>query len=552
MQLRPYQREMIDNVKTAWKKHRNVMIVLPTGSGKTVVFSKIIQNHKGRRLAIAHRQELIGQISCALAQNGVEHGLLGPSNVVKFVCRLHLERFNRVYYRPNSEVVVAGVDTLLRRRKKDEIKEWLKGVDLWVQDEAHHIQKNNKWGKAVEHCTNAYGLGVTATPLRADGRGLSRDTDGLMDHMIVGPSMRQIIDEGYLTDYRLFAPKSNLDLSKVDVSKVTGDYVRPQLCEAIGKSTIVGDVVYHYCKIACGKLGITFATDVETCSKLALEYNVAGVPAEVVSHKTDDRTRENILRRFKNREILQVCNVDLFGEGFDLPAVEVVSFARPTESYGLYVQQFGRALRLMEGKERAIIIDHVNNVIGRHGLPDKERRWSLGRRERGTTGKKGTPQYRACPQCTGVYERFRVSCPYCGYEPVPMTRSAPEFVDGDLTELDPSVLESLRGRVQYEDRSTEEIRADLLRKGCPEIGVMANIKRHNIKKKKRQSTRDLIALWSGFKQSEGLSLRERYRAFYCRYGTDVLSILIEDPKATDGLRAAIAKDICAMEKNNVS
>jgi DNA repair protein RadD len=232
---------------------------------------------------------------------------------------------------------------------------------------------------------NARGLGVTATPVRADGKGLGAHHDGVMHHIIEGAGMRDLIQQGFLTDYRIFAPPSDLDLTGV-TRAADGDYNKKQLKQRVRRSQIIGDVVAHYLRIAPGKLGLTFATDVETATEIANRYRAAGVPSEVVSAKTPTGQRIEILKRFKRREVMQLVNVDLFGEGFDLPALEVVSMARPTESYGLYCQQFGRVLRPLPGKTVGIIIDHVGNVV-RHGLPDKPRRWSLDRREKRTVVK---------------------------------------------------------------------------------------------------------------------------------------------------------------------
>ena len=233
---------------------------------------------------------------------------------------------------------------------------------------------------------NSRGLLVTANTERADGKGLGRHADGLADTLVEGPGMRDLINQGYLSDYRIFAPPSDLNLDGVEIGS-TGDFKQNQLKLRIKKSHVVGDVVEHYKRLANGKQGITFATDVETATEIAAQFNAAGVPAEAVSAKTPDRLRVEISRRFERGEIKQLVNVDLFGEGYDVPAVEVVSMARPTESFNLFCQQFGRSLRILEGKTGAIIIDHVGNVM-RHGLPDAYQAWTLDRREKGKRKKK--------------------------------------------------------------------------------------------------------------------------------------------------------------------
>ena len=530
MQLRPYQADGKNKVYLEWDNGKlYVLLVEPTGAGKTVIFSEIIKEHNGAVCAIAHRQELVSQISLALARDGVRHKIIGPKKVVRLCVSIHMAELGVSYYDPSSSVAVAGVDTLVRRF--DELQHWLNSVTLWVQDEAHHVLTGNKWGTAVEMFPNAKGLGVTATPCRADGKGLGRHADGVFDEMIIGPTMRDLINQGYLTDYRVFAPPSDLDLSQVTTS-ADGDYNKIKLKKAVQKSHVVGDVVSHYKRIAPGKLGITFASDVETATDIAAQFNAAGVPAAVVSAKTSDLDRITVLRRFKNRELKQLVNVDLFGEGFDLPAIEVVSMARPTQSYALFVQQFGRALRLMDGKTEAIIIDHVGNVV-RHGLPDAKREWTLDRREKRSKNKPDDAiPVRAClnTSCMAVYERVYKACPFCGHKPIPAPRSGPDQVDGDLTEITPDILAAMRGEIDHVDKAPEIIRDELNAKYMPRIGVLSNLKRHVERQEMQEALRASIAWWAGWQRAAGREDSESYRRFYFAFGVDVMTAQTLKPK----------------------
>jgi len=540
--LRPFQAELERRIYEAWGSGaRNVMPVSATGSGKTVVLSKILRDETGISAAIAHRQELVSQISIALARNGVRHRILGAkkgSNLTRVISALQVAELGYNYLDPNAKTGVGGVDTVIRMDAADP---FFKQARLIIQDEAHHVLKDNKWGIAASMFPNARSLLPTATPLRADGQGLGRHADGIVDAMVLAPSMRDIINMGYLTDYRIFAPPSDLDLSAVARSQATGDFNADQLRKAVHKSHITGDVVAHYLRLAPGKLGVTFAVDVEAATEIAKAFREADVPAEVVSAKTPDALRQQILRRFKNREILQLVNVDLFGEGFDLPAIEVVSFARPTESFSLYCQQFGRALRLMLSKEAAsvhagltddqrraaiaasekpvaYIIDHVGNVL-RHGLPDARREWSLDRRERRSSGKSDAIPMRVCvnPECIQPYERTYKCCPHCGHYPPPPNRSAPEFVDGDLLELDESTLAALRGEIARVDGD-----AVIPYGAAPEV-VGAVRKRHWERREGQQALRNMIAWWAGLESAQGRSESESYRRFYFKFGIDVAS-----------------------------
>jgi len=537
MKLRPYQEQVESATYAAWARgSKNVLAVLPTGAGKTVLFTKIMRDNPAPSIAIVHRQELVAQISIALGRHGVRHSIIAPMPTVKLIVAKHMNEFGRSWYDGSAPVTVAGVDTLIRRKNN------FNKFTLWVCDEAHHLQKNNKWGAAVEMFPNARGLGVTATPERADGRGLSVGNTGLFDEMIVGPSMRSLIDAGHLTDYRIFAPPNDIDLSDVTVG-ASGDYSKPKLKKAIEKSRVVGDVVDHYKKIAGGKLGVTFATDVETATEIAHQFNIAGVRAEVVSAKTDDRARSAILEQFKNRQVMQLVNVDLFGEGFDLPAIEVVSMARPTQSYSLYVQQFGRALRPLEGKVDAIIIDHVGNVV-RHGLPDMAREWTLdARASRGKTCNTGEIPVKACPKCTAVFEAFHKICPFCKHYAPPAGRDSIEFVDGDLTELDAATLAAMRGDISDVDMHKEEARALLAAKHIPIIGQMAGVKRHVARQEAQGPLRQALAWWATFQRHKGRTDEESYKVFYYKFGLDVLTAQTLKPVEAEALRHKLIGDM---------
>lgn len=522
MQLRPYQAKLHADIQGAWASGaRDVLAVLPTGGGKTVTFSHAAAHNDGGVVAIAHRQEIVSQISLTLARYQIRHRIIGPTSVVKICARLHTVELGRSYYDPNAPVAVAGVDTLVSRGASD-LGSFGHNVTLVIQDEAHHVLRANKWGQARDMFPNARGLGVTATPARADGAGLGRHADGVYDVMVEGPSMRALIGAGYLADYRIFAPASDVDLSNVTISNTTGDYNADKLRKAVHESHITGDVVQHYLRLANGMQGITFATDVEGAEQIAARFVAAGIPAAAVSAKTPDLERAALLRQFRAREIRQLVNCDLFGEGFDVPSVEVVSMARPTASFVLFCQQFGRALRPMDGKDRALIIDHVGNTL-RHGLPDAYRVWTLDRREKRAKGTAGPELLRACIWCTGIYPKRDKTCPHCGHTHVPAARSAPEFVDGDLTELDADVLARLRGAVAQVDLPPEEYRAQLAARYVPQLGQMRNVKLHVERQRAQAVLREAIAAWAGVRHAAGRSDDYIYRDFYLTFGTDILS-----------------------------
>ena len=517
--LRRDQSTFKANVIAAWLKHRFALGVAPTGWGKTVLFSDLIADEPGACVVIAHRHELVGQISLALARNGVRHRIVGSADLARECTTSHIDELGVNYIDPNSRVAAASVDTLIRKEGAD-WEQWFASVKLWVMDEAHHLLKHNKWGAAAALFVNARGLGVTAETERADGYGLGAMNDGVFEVMVEAPTMRDVINMGNLTDYRVFVPPSDLDLTNVPLSP-SGDFSPLKLAKATKASHITGDAVKHYLRLAPGKLGILFAVDIEDAIEKAQAFNDAGVPAEVVTSKTPTLLRRDIMKRFKRREILMLVNVDLFGEGFDLPAIEVVIMCRATQSFNLYKQQFGRALRKMSGKLWAIVIDHVGNVL-RHGLPDKVRVQSLGRpvpKSKREPDENDIP-LTYCSECSQPYTRDKCRCPFCEHKETPAARSGPEYVDGDLYELTQEVLAKMRGDA---DRVIGTGFIPIPEGVAPYVA--AGIRNKHLARAAAQvELRKTISLWAGWQQQiNSRADSEIYRLFYLTYGTDVLT-----------------------------
>lgn len=540
----------------AWSEPNvyNVMPVMPTGSGKTVTFCSIISDCQQPTVAIAHRQELVAQTALALNRERIPHGIIAPKPVIQQIVRAEHETHGHSSYHYRADVRVAGVDTLTGHDPADR---WLAAVRLVVIDEGHHVVQGNKWATAMQLFPNARGLFPTAHAIRADGSGLGRSADGLVDRLIIGPSCRELINRGYLTDYRLLCPSSDIDFSSVSIGN-TGDYSMPQLRAVTHKSNrIVGDVVKNYLKVAAGRLGVTFAVDIEAARELAIGYNAAGVPAEIITAKTPIGKRAQLMAQFRARQLLQLVSVDCLGEGVDVPAIEVVSMVRKTASFQLYAQQFGRSLRVMapgfdhrlheftdaerlaiiaaSPKPKAIIIDHVGNCIY-HGLPDVPQQYSLDRRPaRESRGNSDAIPLRVCISCAQPYERFRTCCPYCGAEvPMPGGRGTPEAVDGDLVELDPAVLARIRGEIARID------------------GVMfgpAYIQRAHAERQRAQAIlRDAMRLWGGWRTLVGESDREAQKRFYLTFGVDVETARTLGRPEAEALQARIVEQL---NKHNV-
>lgn len=515
---RNYQIKLDADSDEAWQNgHRNVIAVSPTGSGKTKFMGMKARKLTRPGVAIAHRKELVGQISTAMAELGVPHRLIAADGTIRNCIQRHIKVVGQSWVNPRASFTVSSIDTLLVRADDPGMAQWASEIGLWMVDEAHHLLEDNKWGRGIKLFPNAYGLGVTATPLRADRKSLSRLQGGVFDHMILGPTMRDLINSGSLCEYKVYVPPASMDRANLIIGS-TGDFTPNSMRDEARKHKvkIVGDIVQTYLRLAPGKRGICFAIDVEQAVDIAAAFNEAGVRAAAVSAQTPEAIRDATIDKFEYGKLDMLVNVDLFGEGFDVPAVEVVIMARPTESYGLYVQQFGRALRTLIGKLFGVIIDHVGNVL-RHGLPDAPRAWKLFDDEVGKRRKKdpNVIPITACTACYLPYEAFRTCCPFCGHKPVPAGRSTPEQVAGDLVELDPAVLKIMRGEADAIMRDNPVVVTDARTK------MIAQSWGERIEAQKE--LRDRIATWAWKYHVAGETDSEIQKRFWYRFGQDVLT-----------------------------
>ena len=443
IQLRDYQAEAVNLVRQAFAAGRRApLLVLPTGGGKTTIFSYVTDSaaKKARTVyLLCHRAELVKQIAATLARFGCQHQIIAPGPIVR---QSQVEQFRahgRTFVHHGARVFVASVQTLVKR-----LDAYPK-PDLIVIDEAHHLTTDSTWGRIVEHFPDARLLPVTATPIRLDGRGLGVGAGGVADDLIMGPTMADLIEGGFLSRYRIFAPPNALDLKGVRTR--AGDYAKDQLATAVDKPSITGDAVEHYQRLAAGKRAVVFCVSVAHAQHVAAEFKQAGVPSEFLDGTLDALERDRIIKRFKAGETLVLSSCDIVSEGFDLPAIEVAILLRPTQSLALYLQQVGRALRTFPGKTEAIILDHVGAVMT-HGLPDEEREWTLdgerksGKRKAADDDEPGIDRITTCPKCFTIHLP-EPSCPTCGHV-YPVRARQIEQTDGALQELTSDQLEIMR------------------------------------------------------------------------------------------------------------
>jgi DNA repair protein RadD len=421
MILRPYQVDGETKIRQAFAAgHKSPLYVLPTGGGKTVLFASIAQSadRRGKRvLILAHRVELVDQIVTALKQFDVYPDIIAAG-------------YHRTTRLTNRSVAVASVQTLVRR-----LGEYA-APTLIICDEAHHCALGNTWSQIIRHYGEAKILGVTATPMRADGRGLK----STFDCLILGPNHSELIGQGFLVRPRVFAPPT-VDTSSLHIRM--GDYQIAESEALMDVPSITGDALSHYRKHAEGLPGLAFCTSVQHAHHVAEQFRNAGVSALALNGGTDKDVRRLAVQDFRDGKIKILASCDLFSEGFDVPGAHIGILLRPTVSEGLFLQQVGRLLRPAAGKTTAIILDHVGNTQ-KFGMPDETREWEL------TADivhkKKAKPGIRVCPKCFAASPARARTCVECGHVFEVQPRQEVKEKDGELVELTAEQIAKRRER----------------------------------------------------------------------------------------------------------
>lgn len=408
--LRPYQEKFISDIREAYRRGaKSVLGVAPTGSGKTVCFSYMAQSAASRKLRVgilAHRIELLDQISATLVKFDVPHAFIAPGRQAN----------------PFEYVQVCSV-----RSVASKIERYVKNpFDLLIVDEAHHAAGGSSWHQVISAHKGKHVLGVTATPQRLSGEPLA----DAFDEMVQGPSVETLMEIGALSKYRAFAPVTP-DMN--GVPRRMGDFARAENEATMDKPTITGDAVLTYLKLAKGKRAIVFCVSISHAEHVAAQFSANDIPAASLDGKMGKLDRKNTLADFEAGRVLVLTSCEIVSEGFDLPAIEAAILLRPTQSLALHLQQVGRALRTWPGKEKALILDHAGN-LARHGLPDDPREWSLKGAEKRAGGIGGSLPTVTCDGCFAVF-RPLLACPYCGLEREIEGRKIEE-VEGELGELD--------------------------------------------------------------------------------------------------------------------
>jgi len=418
--LRQYQLDVVHHVELEQRAgRRRILVVAPTGSGKTVLACEAIRRRRvrgARILVLVHRRELIKQMSQRLHAAGIDHGIIAAG----------------FQARPGEQVQVASIATIGARAMRSRQME-LPVADVIVVDESHHATADS-WRSIIESFPNAVVIGLTATPCRKGGTGLG----DLFETLVEAPQVAKLIAQSYLVGTKVFGPPAGPDLRGIRTRG--GDYVESELAARVDTDQIVGDVVTEWFRHNPERRRtIVFATNIAHMVHLRDAFRAQGVLAEGIDGSTPVEERDRILGDLEKGVVEVVVNVGVLTEGFDCPTVGCIIIARPTKSFGLYRQMVGRGLRPADGKDHCIVIDHAG-ATKMHGFAEEEVDWTLDTKTRAqskvTAAAKASfhpPELAACPECSAFHWKGR-PCQACGWRPQPKAKPV-DVIDADLEEM---------------------------------------------------------------------------------------------------------------------
>lgn len=417
IELRDYQKESVDlaRLSLAGGKKRP-LIVLPTGAGKSVVFGEIVSLACEKDkvcLFLVHRRNLVVQFKQTLEDLfGIQAGVIMAGTA----------------FLTGMKVYVSTIQTYSRRLQLDDgrLNKFYIEADVILCDEAH-TTVSKTYQDVFNHYPESVIIGTTATPMRADQRGLGEVYDDLID---VADAAR-LTDGGYLAPIKYFVP-TILDLSRVGIR--LGDYEKKGLAEEVDKPRLVGDIVENWLKLAEGRKTIIFAINVKHSIHIRDEFRRAGIAAEHVDARTPDHEREEVFRQMDHDNVTVLCNVAVYQEGMDCPDISCVVMARPTKSLGLCRQCIGRGMRISDSFPDLVVLDH-GGVIEEHGFVTDEVEWTLDGRKIAWKKKAKVEKIAKVVQCRAcdlVFEGTN-KCPDCGTEVKTFGKKI-EVVEGDLQE----------------------------------------------------------------------------------------------------------------------
>jgi DNA repair protein RadD len=415
IELRPYQLRAVEWILRIAAKRPNarLMIVLPTGGGKSAIAAALLRlmvarQKQTRGLFVAHRAELLGQARATMTASGVD-----PVIVADLESQAE-----------GSRIVLAGSQALALAEEAS-----LPKADVLVTDEAHRDA-----GPFRRRLRALYGdalrIGFTATPERLDGRALRED----FDDMLVAAQPSELIADGHIVAPRVFTVPAERLPDLREVRTRDGEFDAAETARRANVPALLGDVVEHWIRRAERRRTLVFATSKAHSAALAERFKKAGVPAAHLDGDENPTRRAALLDDLARGVLDVLTSCDLLNEGIDIPAIKCVVMARPTASLLVCNQQAGRCMRPWKDQS-ALILDHAGNIV-RHGYPHADREWSLdGIRERGSSTKN---KVIACPRCHAVVPPG-VRCPSCGSS-APTASSTPATTERRPKEILPAEL----------------------------------------------------------------------------------------------------------------
>lgn len=412
--LREDQEDVRTKLRVALRSHGSVLAYAPTGFGKTVLSSALIRLivEAGKRVIFAvHRIALLKQTAVTLEGFDIPYSYIAAG-------------YHHNIYR---KVQIASIDTLKNRLGKYP-------ADYLFIDEAH-LSASAGWAAVVAHYKSIGTkiIGLSGSPIRLDGKPLG----SVWDTMVLGPSPRELIEQGHLSKYRAFSPKG-LDTSGLHVRG--GSYIQSELEDLVSGKAVMSNGVKHWRQLAEGKRTIAFAPSIKRSQELAAEFQSSGIPFVALDADTPQTDRDRAFVALADRQLMGIINVNLFSEGFDMSAqvgrdvpIECVLDMYPTASLARHLQKHGRGLR--KKPEPAILIDMVGAFARDDlGLPDWDREWTLDGKENGKAKNAQAERARKCPVCFADHEPGP-RCLSCGHVYEVKGRKIKE-VDGEMEEID--------------------------------------------------------------------------------------------------------------------
>jgi superfamily II DNA or RNA helicase len=400
MELRPYQLETVEAIRNSiCQGNKRIIVQAPCGAGKTIIVAHIIQKallKNSKVVFLVHLRQLAHQA----IERFTECGMGDKVGVIMAGEEPHLDR----------SVQVVSVPTYSRRLQLAELKnnKWFKEANLVFYDEAHASIAKTRKDILNLYKGNTILIGLTATPCRADGRGLGE----IYDDIVSVSNIHKLTQLGYLVPVLYYGAKELPDLN--DIPLVAGDYNKKILGQRVDQKKLVGDILENWLRIAPDRQTVIFAVNVKHSRHIESVFKAHNIAIEHVDAHTPDDLRKDILQRFKKGTTQVVTNVGVYSEGADFPWASCIVLAQPSKSYGRYVQRGGRGLRPYPGKKDCIIIDH-SRLIEQHGYLDDDVTWTLDGKKIAWKKKKIVKKERVIITCTECQNLFYGNvCPQCG------------------------------------------------------------------------------------------------------------------------------------------